>query len=222
MTIAMLIPTRGRNQNHLDLIESWRKTTKGNSVLIFGLDADDADNYEHELEDAIYMVFPKEGKGMGWITNQMAEYASKNWDAVGFMGDDHRFNNDWETPFIEYLEQTPNGIVYGNDMTNNGESSGLPSAVVMDSGIIRKLGYMFPPTLKHLMIDVFWKRLGEELGTLKYFRDVQIEHVHPFVKKANLDEQYRELNSQELHKSDDAEYQKYLAENFKFDVDRLR
>lgn len=218
--IAILIPTRGRNQNHLDVIQSWRNTTKGDSILIFGLDDDDEKNYERQ-PDVIYEVLPKEGKGMGWITNKLAVKYAKNYEYIGFLGDDHRFNNNWETPFLEYLEQTPYGIVYGNDLTQGNDGSGLPSAAVLDSRIINKLGYMYPPQLKHLMIDVYWKQLGEAKGTLKYFPDVHIEHVHPFVKKAKLDQQYTDLNDLSLLSADNHALMDYNSRQFQIDLDKL-
>lgn len=218
----MLIPTRGRNQNHLDLVQSWRETTEGNSVLVFGLDDDDAQNYEQVNDpDIIYEVLPKEGKGMGWITNKLAQKYARDYPYVGFMGDDHRFRNKWETPFLELLNSTPYGIAYGNDLTRGTEGSGLPSAAVLDAEIINKLGYMFPPGLKHLMIDVYWKQLGNAKGTLLYLPYVHIEHVHPFVEKAAMDEQYQQLNDQALLSEDNNTLGEYNRTQFNLDLEKL-
>ena len=71
------------------------------------------------------------------------------------MGDDHRPRPaamPWDARIRECLSGGP-GIVYGNDLLQ-GEK--MATAVAMTSDIVTTLGYMCPPAMVHLCVDLVW------------------------------------------------------------------
>ena len=215
--ILIIVPTRGRNQNHLDLIESWRFTTSGHSDLVFGLDDDDEMNYSR-ISDVKYEV--GERIRLAPTLNKIAKKYHMQYKYIGFLGDDHRFRTKgWEDMFLSYLQKTPLGIVYGNDLL---QKEAMATAGIVDSKIIALLDYMVPTNLIHFRFDIFWCDLGKALQTLKYFPNVIIEHMHPAVGKSKMDKGYTEVNNQELYTKDQASYELYLRDQFALDVNTLK
>jgi hypothetical protein len=82
---------------------------------------------------------------------------------------------------------------------------------------------MVPPNMKHLYLDNFWKKLGEDLGALTYLEDVIVEHMHPVAGKAEWDEGYREVNAQEVYSADALAYKNYIeSEGYQVLLKKLR
>jgi hypothetical protein len=222
--LLMIVPTRGRPQNARDLYTSWMATVTGNSQLLFVVDDDDPqlESYRSQMAwmlNAQLLVGPRlrmVGSLNAAATSQGVEY-----EYVGFMGDDHRPRTlGWDSLFIEVLAKSPASIAYGNDLLQ-GEK--MATAVVMTSDIISTLGYMAPPSLVHLCVDLCWNLWGERLGTLTYLDSVIIEHMHPANGKALDDVGYRDANSAERVSSDSAAFYAYRdGGQLDADVDKLR
>jgi hypothetical protein len=128
--------------------------------------------------------------------------------AIGFMGDDHRPRTEgWDEIYLETLFEMPGSMVYGDDGL---QGQRLPTQIAMTSDIVRALGYMAPPGLRHLFVDNFWLDLGMAAGGLRYLPRVLIEHMHPVAGKAELDEGYERVNAPEVYNHDQAAYREYL------------
>jgi hypothetical protein len=91
----------------------------------------------------------------------------------------------------------------------------------MSTNIIRAVGYMAPPKLVHLYMDNYWMILGSRLGSLWYFDKVIVEHLHPVAGKVAWDEQYREVNSDEIGNADRAELHRYMEEEFAGELEKI-
>jgi hypothetical protein len=212
MEAIYLVPTRGRPQNALRLLEQWKSVTTEKTRLCFVIDTDDPklDEYTDIFNDRSYDDFQfgwqvDRRRRLGGTLNFWAPKLARNYDAVGFMGDDHLpITPGWDTELTSTL--TPASVVYGNDMVMG---PNLPTAVLLGSGIIETLGWMIPPGLTHMYLDNFWRDLGSELGTLQYRGDVIIQHIHPITGKVPWDPQYVEVSE---HMGPDAGiYQSFLA-----------
>jgi hypothetical protein len=147
--------------------------------------------------------------------------ASGQWDHIGFIGDDHRFRTPgWDLKFETVLNRNQGGFAYGNDLFwKHGE---IPTQIVMSASLIRALGWMGLPSCKHLYIDNVWRVLGEATDSLFYFEDVVIEHLHPAAGKAQWDDQYRRLNSEERYAADRQAFNTWLAGEAPKDITRVR
>jgi len=116
------------------------------------------------------------------------------------------------------LAMQPLGVVYCNDL-HQGEK--LPTAAFVDAEIVRRLGYVVPPTIQHLYMDNYFRSLGEGLGTLTYLPDVVIEHMHPHAGKAEMDDGYRQVNSTDAYREGLKAYRSYCRHRLPEDLARL-
>ncbi len=219
MKMLIIVPTRGRNQNHLELIESWQQFTEGKSQILLGLDDDDQQNYTRVNDPFIlYDVNPR--LRLGGTLNLLATKYAKHYDVIAFLGDDHRFRSGFESVVEQAIDNLNGmGIIYGNDLLQ-GEK--LPTAVFMSSNIINTLGFMVPPEMVHLYLDNFWLDLGNALNCITYKPEMIVEHMHYSNGKSQADSNYLEVNSPEMYSHDQQVYDNYKATQFSLDVKKLK
>jgi hypothetical protein len=184
----------------------------GMADLMFATD-DDQDPYP-VLPKAQYRRGPR--LRMNGTLNAAAVENADKYKYIGFMGDDHRTRTyQWDRKVLEALEN--HNVVYGNDLL---QGENLPTAVFLRSEIVRKLGYMSPPSLTHLYLDNFWLELGRATS-IKYLPNVIIEHLHPAAGKSEWTEAYLEVNDQALYQKDKQAFDEYMAMQFASDLDKL-
>lgn len=203
--LAVIVPTRGRPGNAARLAAAFRDTHALDAVPVFVADWDDPElpAYRKLLdEEKIPRLLVIEGgrSGMCYALNYAALRYAELYEAVGFMGDDHLpRTTHWDSRVMEELDSLDPRIVYGNDLL---QGPALPTAVFMQSRMIKAMGFMAPAILRHLYIDNFWKALGEAVGGLVYLPDVVIEHIHPAAGKTSMDDGYRRVNAPEVDRDD--------------------
>jgi len=163
-----IVPTRGRCDNAMRLFEAINATADF-TELIFAIDADDVAEYGDLMHatagvNNVKIVIAAR-MGMNGTLNHWANWMAPDYDYICFMGDDHLpITAGWDTKLCEAIGKEA-GIAYGNDLL---QGENLPTAVVMSSRIIRALGFMSPPALKHLFLDNFWLAMGKALGNANY------------------------------------------------------
>ena len=205
--LAILVPSRNRPQNIVELMDSLERT-KTESDLIVIVDDDDVmfDSYLATNAD-IFMV-ERRGKGMAKPLNFVSNHLKDKYRHFAFLGDDHRPRTEhWDLEFINHLDELETGLVYGNDLL---QGEHLATAVGMSGNIVKALGGMTPPNMIHLYLDNFWMKLGNDLGALRYLPNVVIEHLHPIAGKAEWDEGYRAVNAEDVYSADEIEFWKYI------------
>jgi hypothetical protein len=214
--VRYLVPSRGRPGNVRRLWRAWQDTDAVATLVVI-LDQDDPSLEEYFEDHTIFgneytvIVTPPLGN-LGPILNEWGTRCADRVPeggqahAIGFMGDDHMPRTSrWDQELYASLQ--PHGIVYGNDLLMG---PNLPTAVMLDADIVRKLGWMIPPGLRHMYLDNFWKDLGGALGTLAYRGDIVIEHMHPVAGKAAEDDRYRVVNSDEIYAEDAKTYAEFV------------
>lgn len=225
--LIVLVPTRGRPQAAVELLEAFDATCTAETFVAFVVDADDPlrDDYTHVVEGASRV----DGPGQ-WLSRRAAAgvlvtpsttmvealnfaaigYATTTPVAVAFLGDDHRpRTKGWDTAYLEALRELGTGIVYGNDLLQQGN---LPTQCAMTSDIVRALGWMAPPMLRHLYVDNFWRDLGRATNCIRYLPDVVVEHLHPVAGKAAVDEGYERVNAPSVYQADEAAYRRFASD----------
>lgn len=209
-TMIILVPTRGRPMNATQLLSAHEELSAA-SDLLFVIDANDPerDQYHFEVGQERCMTIDNNSRGMAYPINKAANAIAKQdkYDFFAFLGDDHRPRTaEWDLHLMAAMQRRPS-MAYGNDLL---QGKRLPTMITMTSDIVKALGGMVPPNMKHLYLDNFWKKLGEDLGSLTYLEDVIIEHMHPVAGKAEWDEGYKEVNAQEVYSFDALAYQNYI------------
>lgn len=214
MSTLLIVPTRQRGAKADEFLWAFNSHAHGDVDLLFAIDEDDVQSYVAR-PGAKYEVNPR--MGLNGTLNHVATKYCDVYDYIAFMGDDHRIRTDnWDEKLIgdgeKYL------VSYGDDLL---QGANLPTAVLIDAEIVRVLGYMSPPELRHLYLDNFWKTLGDRLGTLRYHPEVVIEHMHFAIGKSEPDEIYLEVNAQSMYDSDSAKYEAYVATKLEDDLRKL-
>ncbi|MGW4076053.1 glycosyltransferase family 2 protein [Streptomyces asiaticus] len=225
--LLVIIPTRGRPDSVPAIVQAWNDTG-ATADLLFAVDTDDPELAAYKQHAAelkgdprVRFTFGKRRRLCGTL-NQQAVKAAKTYRFLAFLGDDHRprpADRPWDERFRECLSGGP-GIVYGNDLL---QGENMPTAVAMTSDIVSTLGYMAPPALVHLCLDLCWLDWGKGMQRITYLDDMVIEHLHPAAGKAAVDQGYEEANSAEQVTADSAAYYEYRdGGGLEADLEKLR
>jgi Methyltransferase domain len=207
--LVVIVPSRGRPQAARELIAAFDATCTTNPILIFAVDADDpmVDEYRSTLAPTGMVdvgVNVTSSRSMVEALNVVTSVWAVDANALGFMGDDHRPRTPgWDARYLEALRELGTGIVYGDDLL---QGERLPTQCAMTADIVRALGYMAPPALRHMCVDNFWLDLGNSAGCIRYLPDVVVEHLHPLAGKAEVDAGYERVNAPGVIGADVAAY----------------
>ena len=186
------------------------------SDFVIAIDDDQSDLYPR-LDGVTYEVNPR--LRMNGTLNLVANKYADKYETIFFLGDDHLVKTpSWDEYLTKAIAAKGYGLAYGNDLL---QKQNLATAVMMSTNIIRAVGYMAPPKLVHLFMDNYWMILGQRLGTLWYFDNVIIEHLHPIAGKTSWDEQYMEVNSTDVSNADRIELNRYMSEEFEGELDKI-
>jgi len=188
--LLCIVPTRGRPGGARELITAFRGT-HARAHLVFAVDDDDPALPEYrriDCPDGIWFRCGPQKTLSGW-TNLLAGRYAGSYRALMSLGDDHRPRTDrWDAKLLAALAKTGGtGIAYGDDLIQGRQ---LPTAAVVSSDIVRSLGWMCLPSLRHYYVDDTWKLLGASAGCLHWCPDVIVEHVHPIATGATPDATY--------------------------------
>jgi hypothetical protein len=226
VTLLMICPSRGRPGNVAALLECWAllecfADADARAELMIVVDDDDPELPGYQALGVPLTVNVTEQqtapRGIGGILNALACQHAADYDAIGFLGDDHRPRTPgWDTVLAAAIADGA-AVAYGNDL-HQGER--LPTAPVIASPVITALGYFCPPGMMHMYLDDFWKRLGADLGALTYLPDVIIEHCHPDAGKSFRDEGYNRVAAS--YPADEAAWQRFLADSWPGELARLK
>jgi len=208
--MIILVPTRGRPSNAVELLAEHDKLSTHSDIL-FIIDANDPEHDQYEFEVGAHkcMTIENETRGMAYPINKAANAIVKEnkYQYFAFLGDDHRPRTaGWDGILIQAMQGRPS-MAYSNDLL---QGERLPTMITMTSDIVAALNGMVPPKMKHLYLDNFWKKLGQDLGALTYLDHVIVEHMHPIAGKAEWDEGYKEVNANEIYAFDGLAYQNYI------------
>lgn len=198
-------------------------TRTGTSRLFIVVDADDPKVPEYQAVCRDVLVAPPEQSGtmvkaLNWAAAGVIE---GGWSQVlGFIGDDHRFRTPgWDRLVIDDIARLGSGFVYGDDLA---QRKNLPTQVFISASIISALGWMAPPFLRHLYVDDAWLKLGKFLQRITYDPRIVIEHLHPAYAKAEWDEGYVRVNSEEMYGHDRTAFEGWMSKGFLDDVAKVR
>lgn len=219
--ILWICPSRKRPDRLERLLLSWMKTTSGSSDLLVVIDSDDNSytNLIKKYPDVIWeMTEPVFGSFLHLINSKAVKYSTE-YSYIGFMEDDIVFETPgYENKFIDKLKELgKTGIVHAKDGIDKIKFVSIP---VVDSYIIRTLGWFAPPCLKSLWADNFWREMARALGTYYKFEDIMIKHYH-YSRDENTIKDETSSVVDGNYQTDKESFYKYLENNFKQDMEKL-
>lgn len=215
--LAIVLPSKGRPHNMTRLLEAMEKTCEGDTTLIVGLDLDDPTRASYPQGPTYVVEDGLQRKVVQWI-NLLAVPRVKEYRFIGHFGDDCVPRTPgWDVRLMEALEHTP--LAFADDMEYGQRPAGsLPTHIFMRSNVVRKLGYVGPPEIQHMYVDLAWFAWGNKTG-ITYLPDVQIEHMHFLEGKAIMDASYQ--LSRQLVNEDLGHLQTYVARRLNRDIRRI-
>lgn len=206
--MILLVPSRGRPDRAALMADSALRTASGDVQVVLIVDDDDPQRDEYlalGADGPTVMVMPER---IGY-TASLNAVARDLWDVdtiLGAFGDDVLFRTIGWDDHVRLALSTP-GIAFGDDLIHGRNH---PSAVWMSSEIARALGWLALPATSHQWADDGWKRLGNELGLLRFVPEVIVEHMHPAVDKAAWDDTYRAVFDDARAASDFEGYSEWI------------
>ena len=193
--LLVITPSRGRPRNAARLLEAVHKTAKLDTSVFLLLDEDDEELTEYKK---VFTEKAKKGDELRWgprmglaeWTNYAATLMADDYDFFASLGDDMVPKTPgWDRALINAIQDMGGtGFAYPWD----GIREDIPEAVIMSSDIVKALGWMALPELRHFWIDDVWGDLGRQAGCIRHSRTVKIDHLHPAAGKASSDTTYRE------------------------------
>jgi hypothetical protein len=208
--LALIVPSRGRPHNIARLLDAMNQTCRGETDLIVGVDDDDPtlDQYLGFTGCEIQVKPGYRRQLVRWL-NVLGGAAANDYSYVGHIGDDNVPRTvGWDVKIMESLErQGPVGFCFGDDLDPGRVPGSLSIHIFMTSNVIRRLGYMGPPSIQHMYVDPVWYAWGQATS-IEFLPDVVLEHMHYTVSgKAPVDESYQ--HSTGLIPSDCGNYNAY-------------
>ena len=222
MKSLALLPSRGRPKAAKELADNFAETALI-TTLIYAVDEDDPTlpEYQELLGEEMVAVTPSSGvRGVVYPLNYWIRQYKNDYDYFAFMGDDHRpRTKGWDIVFAKVIDMGAD-IVYGDDLF---QGKNLCTAGMISSRIIKAFNGMAPDVLQHLYIDNFWMQVGYDLKTLYYCPEVIIEHLHYINGKAEKDELYTVINSEERYQIDGQKFKGYVeSDEYKKIIESLK
>jgi hypothetical protein len=198
MSTLALCPSRGRPDAAHETLASFEASRRDpRSRIVFIVDSDDPTLPDYPTEHT-HVVEPKGYMGAALNTAAKDPVVLGDATSVGMIGDDNRFlTPGWDLILDGWLAANI-GVAYGDD---GFQHERLPTSWWVSRPLVNVFG-MADPEFHHLYMDNWWKSLAEGAKCLRYFPEVEIEHLHPLAGKAEDDETYRRGNSSENARHD--------------------
>jgi hypothetical protein len=114
--------------------------------------------------------------------------------------------------------QGPVGFCFGDDLDPGRVPGSLSIHIFMTSNVIRRLGYMGPPSIQHMYVDPVWYAWGKATS-IEYLPDAVLEHMHYSLGRSRMDESYQ--HSTGLIPLDCGRYNAYCDDGLNADIVKL-
>jgi hypothetical protein len=212
-----MCPSRGRPDAARETLASFEATRRDKrSRILFIVDRDDP-TYRDYPTEYTHIVQPTGCMGDA-LRHATTPAVLGDATSVGMIGDDNRFRTPgWDVTLDTYLTETV-GVAYGDD---GYQHERLPTSWWVSRPLVDMFG-LAPTGLRHLYMDNWWKSLAEGLGVLRYFPDIDIEHLHPDAGKAESDATYRRGSSRTNATNDRAAFHRWERRTRPADLKRAR
>lgn len=190
----IILPTKGRPDSIKRFIGCYAKTQASEPMMLVMDEADRSyDGIELPAQFSIKRM-PPHGGIVECVNAVFREHPDKTY--YGIMADDVVPETPrWDVKLKEAC--LPYGISWGDDSMPD---IGLPTHPFLAGDLVRKMGWVVCPSLKHWYADNMVKDIADGLGCGRYLPEVKVPHYHVFNNKAELDDTYMNQPSRERDK----------------------
>jgi hypothetical protein len=174
-----LLPTKGRIKELKRFLNAAREMGTGTPGMILVNQSEmDADpSYYHAIERFMlddWSLLPVKAESYGdAIRAVWPRIRDKAW--VGLLADDLiPATSTWDKALIARL--------HGWNFVSSNDGWQAPhrmhGAVVFSGDLLRAVGWLFPPKLRHVFHDDIWEGIGRDTGCWHQAMDVMVKHLH--------------------------------------------
>lgn len=181
-----LLPTKGRPHQVGAFFDRWRKTA-ANTPGILIVNADDCpDVYSLVALPSNWKIVVVNSTCVADAVNTvLLTLQDQEW--VGLLCDDLSPESmEWDRLLVE--QSKPWNIVAS---ANGSQEQRLHGALVYGGDLLRAVGWMYPPGIKHSFHDDAWELIGERCLNIVKAESVMVRHLHG----GTVDETGRKRNS---------------------------
>lgn len=199
--VAVLVPALDRPQNVAPLVKSFNATQKGVASLYFVCDRGDTEQIAAVVEAGVQVLYSDHGHTFAQKINSGFEQTEEPWIFVA--GDDVRFHRGWIDAARKLSERYD---VIGSNDRAPGEDRAPGNPRVASGGhsdhffIRRMYAEKYGASLdavvahegySHFYTDVEIVELAKARGVFTPCLESHVEHLHPDLGKAEIDDTYR-------------------------------
>ena len=174
-----LLPTRRR----LGKLQTFFDCAMQNGITSPGVCLVKKEEYAELKEGYDAIKMPANWKILQTNAEGLADKCREVWDAIKAL--------DWVglacddlSPSTMGWDKTLLAAINGKNIVtcNDGQQGNLRMAgiTVFSGGILRAMGYMFPPNFWHTYADNVWEDIGRGANCWTYVDSVLVTHAHPF------------------------------------------
>lgn len=200
--ISLLLPTRGRPENMVRVVESAAATATGPVEFVFYVDDDDKPSLSTAMKlmalyDVNFVVEPRIVLSEMW--NRCSEEAK--YDVMMHAGDDLIFQTQgWDHMVMQVFDHFKDKIVFvhGDDLVHGPR---LGTHGFLHRRWVQTVGYFVPPYFSSDYNDTWLNEVAERVDRKVYLPELITEHMHPDVGKAEYDQTH--MDRIERHHRDD-------------------
>lgn len=195
MSIALLVPTRGRPEQLKRMIKSAQTTADEKNIKFYIATT-------IGLDEPLYDFAMPDGMPTAFKWNMLAEEAMTNPDNKLFMlaSDDIVFTTPcWDKALLDHYNALENKIhVY--HLRDNRNPDGIPHPVVTRE-YIGAMGYFLPPLFLHWFVDSWTIDIAQANGCFTHLKDYELQHIKPS-DKGKPDETHNKIRNMGWHARD--------------------
>jgi hypothetical protein len=219
----VIVPSRGRPRMLQECIAAVNTYSQGDTRVAVALDDDDPefDRYFDMLtgKDNV-LAFHGQRRSLTAWTNEIAvnALAGDRPDFFVSMGDDHHVRTPgWDVLLAANITDLGGtGVVYPDDMRR----TDIPECVMLSADIVRELGWMCMPQLRHFYVDNVWADLGNGAGCLRFAPRVVVEHMH--WERGGSEHDLTYLEAESRMEADRLAYEAWCLSGREADVAKVR
>jgi len=197
--VAVIVPVLNRPQNVLPLVESARRTAKGVAEVYFVCDEDDLDEIEAVTAAGAQVLISDRGSTYAQKANSGCAQTVEPWIFV--CGDDVRFGTGW----VDWARDVSDrfDVIGTNDHPEGGGNPKVANGSHADHFFIRRAyvdelgasldgpGMVAHEGYRHFYTDVEIVELAKARRVFTPCLSSLVEHLHPDLGKAEVDETYQ-------------------------------
>lgn len=204
----ILLPTKGRPHLLKRFLDCCVETGVTEKILLIFDGEEDRAIYEEEYKMSFpvdYLIAPKGTTLNNCFNLAYAQYPDEPY--YGLVSDDCTPETPrWDVKLRDACQ--PDKISWPAEGIHNEK---LPGFAFLGGDLVRKMGFIYPPTIKHWFTDNFLNALQLKCGNGDYLPHVMLRHRHMVNGLAEKDETYL---SQPDHETDAKAYAAFMKDEF--------